>query len=72
MPLYVKPQIMFSESGGRVNVMVGPKNNNTKTIESVVVTIPFPKSILSTNLTANIGSVQYDEQAKVCNKRARL
>jgi len=66
MPLYVKPQIIFHDNGGRVNVMVGPKNNNTKPIESVVVTIPFPKSILSANLTANMGSVQYDEQAKVC------
>jgi len=66
MPLYVKPQIIFHENGGRVSVMVGPKNNNTKTIESVVITIPFPKSIQSTSLTANIGSVQYDEQTKVC------
>lgn len=66
MPLYVKPQISFHENGGRVNVMVGPKNNQTKPIESVVITIPFPKSIVSASLTANIGSVQYDEQAKVC------
>jgi len=66
MPIYVKPQISFNDSGGRVNVMVGPKNTNNKPVETVVVTIPFPKSILSTNLTANIGSVQYDEMTKVC------
>lgn len=65
MPIYVKPQISFSEGGGRVNVMVGPKNTNNKAVESVIVTIPFPKSIVSSNLTANMGSVQYDELAKV-------
>lgn len=65
MPLYVKPQISFHDGGGRVNVMVGPKNNMNKQIEAVVVNIPFPKAVTSTNLTANVGSVQYDEQAKV-------
>jgi len=65
MPLYVKPQIGFHDGGGRVNVMVGPKNNMAKQIEAVVVTIPFPKIISSANLSANVGSVQYDEQAKV-------
>jgi len=66
MPIYVKPQINFNESGGRVNVMVGPKNTNNKPVEGVVVTIPFPKAIVSSNLTANMGAVQYDELAKVC------
>lgn len=65
MPIYVKPQISFHENGGRVNVMVGPKNNMNKQVEAVVVTIPFPKAITSTNLSANVGSVQYDEQAKI-------
>jgi len=66
MPIYVKPQISFHESGGRVNVMVGPKNLNNKVVEGVVIIIPFPKSIVSSNLTANIGAVQYDELQKVC------
>jgi AP-3 complex subunit mu len=65
MPLYVKPQISFHESGGRVNVMVGPKNNMNKAIEAVVVNIPFPKIVTSASLTANVGAVLYDEQAKV-------
>ena len=65
MPIYVKPQISFHEGGGRVNVMVGPKNNMAKQIEAVIVSIPFPRVISSANLTANVGSVQYDEQAKV-------
>lgn len=65
MPLYVKPQISFHDGSGRVNVMVGPKNNMNKPVEAVVVTIPFPKIITSATLSANIGNVQYDEQAKV-------
>jgi len=67
MPIYVKPQINFTETGGRVNVMVGTKNiTSDKPVESVVVQIPFPKSIVSANLASNIGSAQYDEVTKVC------
>lgn len=65
MPIYVKPQISFHENSGRVNVMVGPKNNMNKQVEAVVVSIPFPKVVSSTNLSANVGSITYDEQAKV-------
>lgn len=67
IPIYVKPQISWNQSGGKVNVMVGPKNlPNGKVVEDVVVTIPFPKVIGSTTLTANHGQVQYDEVSKVC------
>jgi len=67
MPIYVKPQINFGETGGRVNVMVGTKNiTSDKPVESVVVQIPFPKSIVSANLASNIGSAQYDEVTKIC------
>eukprot|EP01111_Echinosteliopsis_oligospora_P019898 TRINITY_DN986_c0_g1_i1.p1 TRINITY_DN986_c0_g1~~TRINITY_DN986_c0_g1_i1.p1 ORF type:complete len:417 (-),score=103.61 TRINITY_DN986_c0_g1_i1:50-1300(-) len=68
-PIYVKPQITYSETGGRVNVMVGSKSGGSsmnKTIEGVVIILPFPKAILSATLSANIGSVQYDEISKVC------
>jgi AP-3 complex subunit mu len=66
IPLYVKPQITFSQTGGKVHVMVGPKNTTSgKPIENVVVIIPFPKIISSTSLSANYGQVQYDDIAKV-------
>jgi len=63
--VYCKPQITFGTQGGRVNVMAGPKNTMGKTIEDVSITIPFPKSVASTNLTATHGTVQYDEISKV-------
>ncbi|EGG22271.1 hypothetical protein DFA_04389 [Cavenderia fasciculata] len=64
LPVYVKPQISFGEGGGRVNVLVGTKNVQ-KTVENVIITIPLPKSISSTNLTCNVGSFAIDDQ-KVC------
>lgn len=64
LPLYVKPQISMTTSG-KISVMVGPKNTQGKAIEEVVVTIPFPKVISTTNLTANFGNVQYDDLNKV-------
>ena len=65
LPIYVKPQISFNTNGGRVNVMVGMKNIQAKVVEEVVITIQFPKSISSTTLTANIGTVNYDDLTKV-------
>jgi len=66
LPIYVKPQITWNQSGGRVSIMVGTKNTGGKPVEDMVVTIPFPKSIASTNLTANFGNVQYDDITKTC------
>lgn len=65
-PIYCKPQITFGEGGGRVSVMVGAKNTMGKTLENVAVTIPFSKSVASANLTANIGTVQFNDLNKIC------
>eukprot|EP01102_Stenamoeba_stenopodia_P008024 TRINITY_DN2275_c0_g1_i1.p1 TRINITY_DN2275_c0_g1~~TRINITY_DN2275_c0_g1_i1.p1 ORF type:complete len:418 (+),score=72.55 TRINITY_DN2275_c0_g1_i1:178-1431(+) len=65
-PIYCKPQITFGEGGGRVSVMVGAKNTMGKTLENVAVTIPFSKAVASSNLTANIGTVQFNDLTKVC------
>lgn len=67
MPLYCKPQITFSlTGGGRVNVMVGTKANRDKPVEDVVITIPFPKVVSTVNLTASHGRVAFDEVSKIC------
>lgn len=47
--------------------MVGAKNTMGKNLENVAVTIPFPKSVASANLTANIGAVQFNDMNKVFN-----
>eukprot|EP01114_Cavostelium_apophysatum_P011108 TRINITY_DN2529_c0_g1_i1.p1 TRINITY_DN2529_c0_g1~~TRINITY_DN2529_c0_g1_i1.p1 ORF type:complete len:416 (-),score=114.24 TRINITY_DN2529_c0_g1_i1:97-1344(-) len=64
MPIYVKPQINLG-IGGKVNIMCGPKNTQGKTIEEVCITIPFPKTTSTTNLTANYGYINYDDMTKV-------
>jgi len=66
LPVYCKPQFSFSEGGNRISVMVGPKNTGGKQVEAVAVTIPFSKSVASTNLTATVGSIHYDEITKIC------
>jgi len=64
-PLYCKPSITFHETGGKLNIMVGPKNCGDKSVEDVLVTIPFPKCVATTNLEATIGSVSYDDRTKL-------
>lgn len=66
IPIDVKPQISFSESGGRVHITVNPRSMARQTIGDVVIVIPFSKLISSTNLTATWGDVHYDEMEKVC------
>jgi AP-3 complex subunit mu len=65
LPLYVKPQIHFSGSTGRVNIMVGPKSTlGGRTIEDVVITIPFTKNVATTNLSVNHGTAHFDDASK--------
>jgi len=65
-PVYCKPQIVFGEQGGKVTVMVGPKSvPSGKVVEELMITIPFSKSVSSTNLTCSVGSIQFDESTKI-------
>mgnify|MGYP003638985977 CR=1 FL=1 len=64
-PMYCKPQIHFSDGVGKVMITVGPRNNLDKQIEEVKVTIPFPKSVGSCNVTPTHGKISYDETTRV-------
>jgi AP-3 complex subunit mu len=76
-PIYCQPQITYADehnSGhGRLTINVGIKpmssvivpNRKSFAVEDIVVTIPFPRSVRTTNLTANVGSCLYDEAQKV-------
>eukprot|EP01116_Phalansterium_solitarium_P021694 TRINITY_DN6846_c0_g1_i1.p1 TRINITY_DN6846_c0_g1~~TRINITY_DN6846_c0_g1_i1.p1 ORF type:complete len:421 (-),score=60.97 TRINITY_DN6846_c0_g1_i1:153-1415(-) len=68
LPIYVKPQITYSAHGGRVCVTVGSKLSR-QPVEETIITIPFPKSVGSATLTANIGNVAYDDKEKVATWR---
>ncbi|KAL6059601.1 AP-3 complex subunit mu-2 [Balamuthia mandrillaris] len=66
IPIYVTPQISFAKEGGRVSITVGPRGIQRKPVDDIRIVIPFSPLISSTNLTANCGSVEYDEIKKVC------
>lgn len=68
LPLYVTPKITWFQHGGRVNVTVGSKLTKQQ-IEDTVVIIPFPKSVTSAGLTANVGSVAFDERERTATWR---
>ena len=63
--MYCKPSISFGETGGRVSIMIGPKNCGDKVVEDVVVTIPMPSCVTTYNLEPSIGTTQYDDKTKV-------
>ncbi|KAL2619943.1 hypothetical protein R1flu_000148 [Riccia fluitans] len=65
-PVYVKPQLSCSEGVVRVNILVGIRVDPGRTIESIVIDIPWPPSVTTAELTANHGSVLYNSSTKVC------
>jgi hypothetical protein len=67
--MYCKPSFTFHETGAKVNIMVGPKNCGDKPVEDVLITIPFPKCVATTNLEPTIGTITYDDRTKVTRQK---
>ena len=52
-----------------MSVMVGSRAAQGRPIEDVNIIIPFPAHTLSSQLSANTGTVQFDETSKECTWR---
>ncbi|GAB5362985.1 hypothetical protein AAMO2058_000845300 [Amorphochlora amoebiformis] len=63
LPIFVRPSITYTDGSGNVSISIGSKMREYKAIEDIKVVIPFPKEMLSSNLTANSGSVSTVETA---------
>mmetsp|Transcript_21888 Transcript_21888/g.70715 ORF Transcript_21888/g.70715 Transcript_21888/m.70715 type:complete len:439 (-) Transcript_21888:73-1389(-) len=66
LPMYIKPQLTVTQQSGRLSVMVGPRVNLGKPLEDVVIIIPLPRHISTVDLTANHGTISFDETTKIC------
>ncbi len=63
MPIYVKPNISYNGSSGRIHIQVGGKNlgGGDKAVTNVVIFIPLPKATRATQWqTPNVGTVRVD------------
>ncbi|XP_002732152.1 AP-3 complex subunit mu-1 [Saccoglossus kowalevskii] len=60
IPIYVRPQMSFKDSGGRFDLTVGPKQTMGKTVDNVVIKAELPKVVLNVNLTATQGNHTFD------------
>ncbi|XP_074661834.1 AP-3 complex subunit mu-1-like [Tubulanus polymorphus] len=66
IPVYLRHTIQFREgSGGRLDITVGPKQTMGKTVEKVVIEIPFPKPVLNVTLTPTQGKYSFDPVSKI-------
>jgi AP-3 complex subunit mu len=65
LPMYVKPQFSFSQHTGRINLMVGPRVDLGKPLEAIALRVPLPSCVTSIDVSANHGTVGYDDKAKV-------
>lgn len=64
-PLYVKPMFTWHPTSCRFQVQVGLKYGVKVPVTNIVITIPFPKSILSSSASANLGTAKIDQLTKV-------
>ncbi|XP_021734491.1 AP-3 complex subunit mu-like isoform X1 [Chenopodium quinoa] len=65
-PIYVKPQFTSDSGACRVSVMVGMRHDPGKTIDSITVKFQLPPCVVSSDLTANHGTVDILAN-KVCS-----
>jgi len=64
-PMYCKPSISFGETGGRVSIMVGPKNCGDKIVEDVVISFPMPQCVSTHHLEPTVGTIKFDDKTKL-------
>jgi len=67
VPLYVNPTITIDSESNRVQVqlLVGSRFVGKKSIQGIVVTVPFPKGLSGSKFTVNHGTCSFDEISKV-------
>jgi len=66
LPVFIRPQVLFQENSGTVNIAVGSKHiTGEKEISEIKVTIPFSKECNGTSLSSKTGSVIFDESTKI-------
>jgi len=64
-PIYCRPQISFSNNNiCNVQVMTNTKSSDGNLLEEVKIIIPLPKSAFSSKVTANVGSVSFNQVTK--------
>ena len=67
IPIFVRPQIDYSGTTGRINVMVGLKQDmGTKAVDSIIVNIPLPSAAAHVDIQCNIGRVDVDMVKRTC------
>ena len=65
LPIYVKPQIFFTQNSGKFDLSVTAKNTGGKPLENISITMPLPSNVSTVNASPNYGNHQYDANAKV-------
>lgn len=67
IPIYVRHNIHFASTHGKLDLTLGPKQTMGRQLEGVKVEIPMHSSILNCSLTATQGKYSFDPVAKVLN-----
>lgn len=61
IPLQVRPSIVYSENGGKIDIEIAAKQCGSKNIEEIVLEIGMPKCVNSVNCTPSDGNQSFDQ-----------
>lgn len=65
VPLQIRPSIVFTETGGKIDLEVSAKQVGGKVVEDVIITIAMPKQVNSVNATPSVGTNSFDQVDRV-------
>lgn len=66
IPINLRHNLTFSANGtGKLDITISPRQTMGRTLESVKVEIPMPKSVLNCTLTVSQGKYAFDPVSKV-------
>ena len=65
IPIYVKHIINLKESGGKLDITIGPKQTVGRVVENVALKITMPKNVLNCNIVSSQGKHSFDTVSKI-------
>ncbi|KAI8806438.1 Mu homology domain-containing protein [Cladochytrium replicatum] len=61
LPLVVRPQLIATKQGGKLEISVQPRYTSTKAVEALFIAMALPTCIKSVSITSTIGQASFDQ-----------
>jgi len=65
LPLYLRHSVAFAETGGRLDLTLGPRNTQGRQVEGIQLSIPLPRCVLSCSVVGSQGRHSFDPHTRL-------